>query len=103
MCDKFITTDVTEEKKKHTEIIAERRIKNDRRSFIFAFFGFCSAIIGIILYLIYEDIKPLRAKSLKTGIIVGIAVRLVLILVLIALTVILSTALSEALSTAFMP
>lgn len=102
MCDEFITTDVTEEKKVHTEIIAERRIKNDRRSFIFAFFGFCDAFIGIILYLIYEDIKPLRAKSLKTGVIVGIVVKLVLIVVLIALIGILSSALSEAQSTAFM-
>lgn len=93
------------EDKNNSEILNEspsyeltrRIISNDRRSFIFAFLGFLSAIWGFILYLIYEDRKPLRAASLKTGIIVGIIFKIVLIVVfVIATTMLINNAASAA-------
>lgn len=56
---------------------------NDKQSFWFAFLAFWSPLFGIILYLVYEDKKPLRAQSLKNGIIVGIITRIALILVFV--------------------
>lgn len=68
--------------------IAAKTEVNDKKSFWFALFAFWHPILlGLILYLIYEDKKPLRAKSLKKGAIIGVIVRAALILLIIGLYV----------------
>lgn len=69
------------------EVAAEVKT-NDKKSFWFALLAFWHPILlGLILYLVYEGKKPLRAKSLKKGAIVGVIVRAVLILLVVGIYV----------------
>lgn len=46
----------------------------DGSSFGFSLLGFCIPIVGLILYLVWNDDKPLRAKSAGKGVLVGMIV-----------------------------
>ena len=59
--------------------------RNNKRSFWFALLSFLFPVAGFILYLIYEDRKPARARSLIVGFIIGITVKLLLFVFLILL------------------
>ncbi len=62
----------------------EKRITGaiTKKSFWFALLSFVFPIAGFILYLIYEDRKPARARSLIVGFITGIIIKLLLIVIL---------------------
>ncbi len=47
---------------------------NDASSFGYAFLGFCFPIVGLILYLIWKDNTPLRAKSAGKGALVSVII-----------------------------
>lgn len=75
-------------KRDYTEEVGQKEFcgaNSDKQSFWFAFLAFWSPLFGIILYLVYEDKKPLRAQSLKNGMIAGIVTRIVLIIMIFAL------------------
>ena len=47
---------------------------NDESSFGWAFLGFLFPIIGLILFLVWKDESPLKAKSCGKGALVGVIV-----------------------------
>ena len=62
----------------------------DRRSGGFAFLCFLFPLVGLILYLVWKDTMPLRAKSCGEGAIIGVIfyVVFVILMVVIAFAVI---------------
>ncbi|GHU99916.1 hypothetical protein FACS1894211_06200 [Clostridia bacterium] len=56
---------------------------HDSRSFGFALLGFIWPLIGLILYLIWKDERPLRAKSCGKGALVGVICQVALVIVYI--------------------
>ena len=49
----------------------------DSSSFGFALLGFCIPIVGLILYLVWKDTSPLKAKSAGKGALVSVIVGVV--------------------------
>lgn len=49
----------------------------DASSFGFAFLGFCIPLVGLILWLVWKDSTPLKAKSAGKGALVGVIVSVV--------------------------
>ena len=66
------------------------RNPEDRRSGGFAFLCFLFPLVGLILYLVWKDTMPLRAKSCGKGAIIGVIfyVVFVILMVVIAFAVI---------------
>ncbi len=54
----------------------------------FAFLCFLFPIIGLILYLVWKDTLPLRAKSCGKGAIVGVIVEVVFFIISIVLSIV---------------
>ncbi len=50
---------------------------NDSSSFGWALLGFCIPIVGLILYLVWKDNTPLKAKSAGKGALVSVIVSLI--------------------------
>lgn len=57
----------------------------DRYGFAFALLGFFIPIAGLIIFLVYEEKKPQRAKSAGKGALIGFAAQIVLIIFLVIL------------------
>ena len=55
-----------------------RAIQNDASSFGWAVLGFFFPIVGLILYLVWKDSTPLKAKSAGKGALVSVIVSVVL-------------------------
>ena len=53
-------------------------IQNDASSFGWAVLGFFFPIVGLILYLVWKDSTPLKAKSAGKGALVSVIVSIVL-------------------------
>ena len=51
--------------------------QKDSSSFGWAFLGFCIPVVGLILYLVWKDSTPLRAKSAGKGALVSVIVSVV--------------------------
>lgn len=60
----------------------------DSLSLGFAIFGFFIPIVGLILFLIYEEKKPKRAKSAVKGALIGFITEIVLAIILVILYVV---------------
>lgn len=60
----------------------------DSLSLGFAIFGFFIPIVGLILFLIYEEKKPKRAKSAIKGTLIGFITKIVLAIILVILYVV---------------
>ena len=65
----------------------------DSLSLGFAIFGFFIPIVGLILFLIYEEKKPKRAKSAVKGALIGFITEIVLAIILGILYVVFATSL----------
>ena len=65
----------------------------DSLSLGFAIFGFFIPIVGLILFLIYEEKKPKRAKSAVKGALIGFITEIVLAIILVILYVVFATSL----------
>lgn len=65
----------------------------DSLSLGFAIFGFFIPIVGLILFLIYEEKKPTRAKSAVKGALIGFITEIVLAIILVILSVVFATSL----------
>ena len=68
----------------------------DSLSLGFAIFGFF--IVGLILFLIYEEKKPKRAKSAVKGALIGFITEIVLAIILVILSVVFATSLFNNIS-----
>lgn len=65
----------------------------DSLSLGFAIFGFFIPIVGLILFLIYEEKKPKRAKSAVKGALIGFITEIVLAIILVILYVVFAASL----------
>lgn len=65
----------------------------DSLSLGFAILGFFIPIVGLILFLIYEEKKPKRAKSAIKGALIGFITKIVLAIILVILYVVFATTL----------
>ena len=68
-------------------------VEQDAPSGVFAILGFFFPLIGFILYLVYENKMPLRAKSAGKGALVGFIVGVVLIVAIVIITIVFSSVL----------
>lgn len=53
----------------------------DASSFGWAFLGFCIPIVGLILYLVWKDNTPLKAKSAGKGALVSVILSVVVYII----------------------
>lgn len=60
--------------------------------------GFFIPIVGLILFLIYEEKKPKRAKSAIKGALIGFITKIVLAIILVILSVVFATSLFNNIS-----
>lgn len=70
----------------------------DSLSLGFAIFGFFIPFVGLILFLIYEEKKPKRAKSAVKGALIGFITEIVLAIILVILSVVFATSLFNNIS-----
>ena len=70
----------------------------DSLSLGFAIFGFFIPIVGLILFLIYEEKKPKRAKSAIKGALIGFITKIVLAIILVILYVVFAASLFNNIS-----
>lgn len=70
----------------------------DSLSLGFAIFGFFIPIVGLILFLIYEEKKPKRAKSAVKGALIGFITEIVLAIILVILFVVFATSIFNNIS-----
>lgn len=70
--------------------------KNDSSSFGFALLGFLFPLIGLILYFVYDDKRPKRAKSVGKGALVGVITRIVVSILLTVATFFFSVSVMDA-------
>lgn len=70
----------------------------DSLSLGFAIFGFFIPIVGLILFLIYEEKKPKRAKSAVKGALIGFITEIVLAIILVILSVVFAASLFNNIS-----
>lgn len=70
----------------------------DSLSLGFAIFGFFIPIVGLILFLIYEEKKPKRAKSAVKGALIGFITEIVLAIILVILYVVFAASLVNNIS-----
>lgn len=73
--------------------LSEFDVNCDKPSFWFSLLGFFFPIVGLILYLVYENKKPKRAKSAGKGALAGFITKIVIsaAAVLISMKMIFST------------
>ena len=70
----------------------------DSLSLGFAIFGFFIPIVGLNLFLIYEEKKPKRAKLAVKGALIGFITEIVLAIILVILSVVFATSLFNNIS-----
>lgn len=70
----------------------------DSLSLGFAIFGFFIPIVGLILFLIYKEKKPKRAKSAVKGALIGFITEIVLAIILVILYVVFAASLFNNIS-----
>lgn len=68
-------------------------VSEDNSNLGFAIFGFFIPIVGLILFLIYEEKKPKRAKSAVKGALIGFITEIVLAIILVILYVVFAASL----------
>lgn len=64
----------------------------DSSSFGWSFLGFCIPIIGLILYLIWKDNLPLRAKSVGKGALISVVTAVLFYVLIFTIAIGLSNA-----------
>lgn len=73
-------------------------VSEDNSNLGFAILGFFIPIVGLILFLIYEEKKPKRAKSAGKGALIGFITKIVLAIILVILYVVFATSLFNNIS-----
>lgn len=73
-------------------------VSEDNSNLGFAILGFFIPIVGLILFLIYEEKKPKRAKSAVKGALIGFITKIVLAIILVILSVVFATSLFNNIS-----
>lgn len=73
-------------------------VSEDNSNLGLAILGFFIPIVGLILFLIYEEKKPKRAKSAGKGALIGFITKIVLAIILVILYVVFATSLFNNIS-----
>ncbi|WP_440451172.1 zinc-ribbon domain-containing protein [Ruminococcus intestinalis] len=73
-------------------------VSEDNSNLGFAILGFFIPIVGLILFLIYEEKKPKRAKSAGKGALIGFITEIVLAIILVILYVVFAASLFNNIS-----
>lgn len=73
-------------------------VSEDNSNLGFAILGFFIPIVGLILFLIYEEKKPKRAKSAGKGALIGFITKIVLAIILVILYVVFAASLFNNIS-----
>ena len=73
-------------------------VSEDNSNSGFAILGFFIPIVGLILFLIYEEKKPKRAKSAGKGALIGFITKIVLAIILVILYVVFAASLFNNIS-----
>ena len=73
-------------------------VSEDNSNLGFAILEFFIPIVGLILFLIYEEKKPKRAKSAVKGALIGFITEIVLAIILVILSVVFATSLFNNIS-----
>lgn len=73
-------------------------VSEDNSNLGFAILGFFIPIVGLILFLIYEEKKPKRAKSAIKGTLIGFITEIVLAIILVILYVVFAASLFNNIS-----
>lgn len=73
-------------------------VSEDNSNLGFAILWFFIPIVGLILFLIYEEKKPKRAKSAGKGALIGFITKIVLAIILVILYVVFATSLFNNIS-----
>lgn len=73
-------------------------VSEDNSNLGFTILGFFIPIVGLILFLIYEEKKPKRAKSAVKGALIGFITEIVLAIILVILSVVFATSLFNNIS-----
>lgn len=73
-------------------------VSEDNSNLGFAILGFFIPIVGLILFLIYEEKKPKRAKSAGKGALIGFITKIVLTIILVILYVVFAASLFNNIS-----
>lgn len=73
-------------------------VSEDNSNLGFAILGFFIPIVGFILFLIYEEKKPKRAKSAGKGALIGFITKIVLAIILVILYVVFAASLFNNIS-----
>lgn len=73
-------------------------VSEDNSNLGFAILGFFIPIVGLILFLIYEEKKPKRAKSAGKGALIGFITEIVLTIILVILYVVFAASLFNNIS-----
>ena len=73
-------------------------VSEDNSNLGFAILGFFIPIVGLILFLIYEEKKPKRAKSAIKGALIGFITEIVLAIILVILYVVFAASLFNNIS-----
>lgn len=71
----------------------KQTVSDDSSSFGFAVLGFVIPLAGLILFLIYEDKNPKRAKSAGKGALIGFITKIVFSIILVILYIVFSISL----------
>ncbi len=62
-------------------------VGNDTGGFAFGLLGFCVPIIGLILFLIWKDEKPLSAKAAGKGALISVITYFLLIIIYVIIAI----------------
>lgn len=62
-------------------------VKNDSKSFAYALLGFLFPAIGFILFLVWREDRPLRAKSCGKGALLCVVLEIVFVVLIYALAI----------------
>lgn len=73
-------------------------VSEDNSNLGFAILGFFIPIVGLIIFLIYEEKKPKRAKSAGKGALIGFITKIVLTIILVILYVVFAASLFNNIS-----
>ena len=70
--------------------------ENDSSSFGFALLGFLIPLVGLILYFVYDDKRPKRAKSVGKGALVGVITQVVLAVAVFVASIVFTVSVFDA-------
>ena len=67
--------------------VAQAPIANDTGSFGWCVLGFCIPLVGLILFLVWRDTKPLTSKAAGKGALISVIIGVVFYVLMMALGV----------------